>query len=1128
MRSGFIFSTCLESWKISSPGKLPLFFGPIVWYYGEKKRERMFAMLHLLLGRDWTANRDEILNRVSSDVKCRRGNRILMVPELISHETERRLCTAAGDTASRYAEVLSFTRLANRVTESLSCATMECLDNGGRVVAMASAARQLSSRLKAYASVETRPEFLTGLIEGVDEFKRCCITSQDLSRAALETEGTLAQKLEELSLLMEGYDALCSHGKRDPRDQMTWLLELMEEGSFAAAHVFYIDGFPDFTRQHLAILEHLIKESPEVTVSLNCDRAESPLLAFEKAGQTASELIRCAKHAGIEYKVEFIEERHTPVFSVCGKLFQGSFDSGFAKDVLRTFRAQTPYQECMAAAHEVMALVRSGCRYRDITLVFTDPSVYMPLISLVFNRFHIPVYQSGTEDILQKNVMITVLNALDAALNGFDRREVLRYLRSGLSPLDTDTCDLVENYAITWGIRGSAWLKPWENHPEGLSAPWNDFSRNRLEFLNRARERAMEPLERLSRGFREAKNVKAQVRALYIFLEEIHLATRLLVMAQDLDEAGDNRSAQILNQLWEILLSALEQMHDVLGDTHWEAEHFTRLLRLLLSQYDVGTIPPVLDAVQTGPVSAMRCHQQKHLILLGAQEGNLPGYSGSTGLLTDQERVMLRQLGVPLTGGAMEGIQAEFAEIYGVFCGATESVRVYCSGEQPSFVFRRLCDMAGGMETVGEGLSFAQADGAEAAAYLARWEEPDAACRLGLTESYMDIACRRDYSLGKVQKEHIQSLYGETLNLSASQIDRVAECRLSYFLKYGLRAQERKEATVDPAEFGTYVHAVLEDTCREIRDRGGFHTVSLEETLEIAHRYSDAYAAEHFSQLQSERMVYLFRRNIQELDMVVGELWQELSISDFAPLDFEVGFGSEEGLAPIAIPNHAMNALLRGFIDRVDSWQSGGSRYYRVVDYKTGKKDFDYCDVYNGVGLQMLLYMFALKHSGAAVVGDKAVAAGVQYFPARAPYMTSDGKLSPEEAEKARMTQWKRKGLLLQDEGVLQAMEPGEQYRRLCCTVKKDGTLSGDLADREQLKMLETYVFRVVGKMVEDIASGNVEPNPYTRGSSHDACAWCPYASICHKETVEGRRNYKTMTAQRFWEEIGKEEHHGG
>ena len=1085
-------------------------------------------MLHLLLGRDWTANRDEILRRVAADVKSRRGKRILMVPELISHETERRLCSAAGDTASRYAEVLSFTRLANRVTEDLGCANMECLDNGGRVVAMASAARQLSSRLKAYASVETRPEFLTGLIEGVDEFKRCCITSQDLSRAALETEGTLAQKLEELSLLMEGYDALCAHGKRDPRDQMTWLLERMEEGSFAGEHTFYIDGFPDFTRQHMAILELLIKESPDVTVSLNCDRAESPLLAFEKAGETASELIRCARKAGVEVQIEVIKENTTALAGVRGHLFQGIFEAGFARDVLHACRAQTPYQECMAAAHEVMTLVRSGCRYRDITLVFTDPSVYMPLISLVFHRFLIPVYQSGTEDILQKNVILTVLNALDAALNGFDRREVLRYLRSGLSPLDTDTCDLVENYAIIWGIRGQAWLKPWENHPEGLSAPWNDFASKRLEYLNAARQRAMEPLARLARGFREAKNVRQQVRALYTFLEDIHLAKRLLSMAQELDDSGDNRSAQILNQLWEILLSALEQMYDVLGDTHWEAEHFTRLLRLLLSQYDVGTIPPVLDAVQTGPVSAMRCHQQKHLILLGAQEGNLPGYSGSTGLLTDQERVTLRQLGVPLTGGAMEGIQAEFAEIYGVFCGAEESIRVFCSGEQPSFVFRRLCDMAGGVEIAEENLSFAQADGAEAAAYLVAWEAIDTASRLELTDAFREAARKRNYALGKVEREHIRSLYGETLNLSASQIDRVAECRLSYFLKYGLRAQERKEATVDPAEFGTYVHAVLEDTCREIRDRGGFHTVSLEETLSIAHRYSDAYAAEHFSQLQSERMVYLFRRNIQELDMVVGELWQELSISEFAPLDFEVGFGSEDGLAPIAIPNSAMNALLRGFIDRVDSWQSRGSRYYRVVDYKTGKKDFDYCDVFNGVGLQMLLYMFALKHSGSDVVGEKAVAAGVQYFPARAPYMTSDGKLSPEEAEKARMSQWKRKGLLLQDEAVLHAMEPGEQFSRLCCTVKKDGTLSGDLADREQLKKLEAYVFRIVGKLVEDIASGNVEPNPYTRGSSHDACAWCPYGAICHKDEVEGRRNYKTMTAQRFWEEIGKEEHHGG
>lgn len=1084
-------------------------------------------MLHLLLGRDWTENRNVVLGRISKDIKNRQGNRILMVPELISHETERRLCMAAGDTASRYAEVLSFTRLARRVADTMGSAAKECLDSGGRVVAMASAARQLSSRLKAYGAVETRPEFLTGLVDAVDEFKRCCISSQDLKGAAMQTEGSLAQKLEELALLMEAYDSLCSRGKRDPRDQMTWLLEQLENGDFGENHVFYIDGFPDFTRQNLAILEHLIKVSPSVTVSLNCDRAGSSLMAFEKAGSTASELLACARRAGVEAKVEMVKPAEMPLSPVRDALFQGYLPKEAAKGVLHTCRGKSAYEVCMDAARRVQNMVIQGARYRDIALVCTDMAVYQPLVELIFGRFHIPVYQSGTEEILQKSVISTVLTALDAALSGFDQKNTLRYFHSALSPLSLEDCDQVENYAILWGIRGQKWTVPWKNHPDGLSGKQSEESEERLARLNEVRSLAITPLERLQQGFREAKNLRGQVMALYGFLEDISLAENLAKMAEELDAAGDNRSAQILNQLWEILLSALEQMHDVLGETYWDSDSFTRLLRLLLSQYDVGTIPPVLDAVQMGPVTAMRCNQQKHLILLGAEEGKLPGYTGSTGVLTDQERVMLRNLGVLLTGGAMEGVQAEFAEIYGVFCGAMESIRVYCAGDQPSFVFLRLAELAGGEEGIPEGFSFATADPFEAGAYLARWNGEAQAEKLGVREDYEEFCRRRDYSLGKVDRKTIRALYGDTLNLSASQIDRQAECRLSYFLKYGMRAQERKEAAIDPAEFGTYVHDVLEKTCKTVKTMGGFHKVSLEETESIAHRFSEEYARERFSSLDSQRVTYLFRRNVQELNMVVAELWQELRNAAFEPADFEVNFGGEEGLPAISVPNGKMNAILRGFIDRMDVWDSGGSLYYRVVDYKTGKKDFDYCDVFNGVGLQMLLYLFALRESGHEALGSRPVPAGVQYFPARVPYLPAEGRLTEEEACQQRMASWKRKGLLLADEAVLQAMEPGEKPQRMNYSVKKDG-LTGDVASREQLILLKDYIWKTLAAMVEDIASGNVQPNPYTRGSSHDACAYCPYGSICHKETVEGRRNYKTMTAQRFWEEIEKEGQHNG
>ena len=153
-------------------------------------------MLTLLLSKDWVAGREAVLRRIAQDVREKKAGRVLLVPELISHDMERRLCAAAGDTASRFAEVLSFTRLASRVADSVGSAAKECLDAGGRVVAMAAAARQLHSRLKAYASLQTKPEFLEGLVDAVDEFKPCCISPEDLRLAYQRSEGEFAKKLE--------------------------------------------------------------------------------------------------------------------------------------------------------------------------------------------------------------------------------------------------------------------------------------------------------------------------------------------------------------------------------------------------------------------------------------------------------------------------------------------------------------------------------------------------------------------------------------------------------------------------------------------------------------------------------------------------------------------------------------------------------------------------------------------------------------------------------------------------------------------------------------------------------------------------------------------------------------------
>ncbi len=1078
-------------------------------------------MLRLILSTDWVANHDNIMERLCEDVRAERSGRILLVPEQISHDTERELCRLAGDTASRYGEVLSFTRLASRIFAITGGAARQTMDGGGRIIAMAAAVEQLRPRLKAYAAASAKPEFLTGLVDAVDECKSCCVTAAGLLAASARTEGALAQKLEELSLLLEGYNAICANGRLDPRDRMTKLLEQMESCDFAKTHAFYIDGFGDFTAQELAVLAHLLESGADVTVTLCCDAPGSTLQGCDIAGETARQLLRLAEKEQKTVRISHPAAAQDALAPVRSRLFSGETDNLRLQDCLEVSCCPSDWAECLHAAERVQKLLRQGARFREISVAYTD-SHYALFLRLIFERLEIPAYFSGTEDILHKSVMHMAVTALEAAAGGLERRDVLRYLKSILSPLEAEQCDRLENYVILWGIGGQSWGQTWKLHPAGRGKEFDEASAQALRDINTWREKGIMPLVRLRQKLLRAANTREQIRALYEFLEEIGVEAHLTALSEAMQAEQDYASAQELSQLWEILIGALEQMEELLGDTVRDADAFARLLRLQLSQYNVGTIPPVLDRVTVGELSAMRRKKTAHLILLGAAEGGLPGYGGGGGVLTQTEREALVAMGLGLTGGASWNLQQDFATIRAVFSCPRETLSVSCGGSQPAFLFRRLCRMAGRPEGVAAAPEDWRFDPWAAGAVWARAgkeasllpEQAAKICRLGRLGA--------DYSLGALDFSTVQSLYGRILQLSASQVDKLALCRFAYFLRYGLRAQPRKDNRIEPTEFGSFVHDVLEHTAREVMEKGGFHQVSLEETQIIAGTHAERYMNRYFSDLEeaSTRTTYLFRRNLAELRQVVKELWEELSRSDFTPAGFEVAFGSQPGaLPPVAVENAQMEAVVRGFVDRVDVAAVNGRRYVRVVDYKTGRKDFDYCDVSNGIGLQMLLYLFALKSGGEP--------AGVQYFPARVPVLPAPGPVTEAEAEAMRRKSARRNGLVLAEEPVSRAMDAGEEAQYLPCKRKKDGTLTGDLATAGQFAQLEKYLAKLLRRMVNEIAAGEIAPNPYFRGE-HNACRFCEYSAVCQQEGAENQRSFRAMTAKEFWTQLDKEENHGG
>ena len=70
-------------------------------------------MLHILTGRAGSGKTKEIYRRMVRAGKDR--PQLLLVPEQASFEAEQRLCRENGNRAGLYGEVLTFTRLENRV-----------------------------------------------------------------------------------------------------------------------------------------------------------------------------------------------------------------------------------------------------------------------------------------------------------------------------------------------------------------------------------------------------------------------------------------------------------------------------------------------------------------------------------------------------------------------------------------------------------------------------------------------------------------------------------------------------------------------------------------------------------------------------------------------------------------------------------------------------------------------------------------------------------------------------------------------------------------------------------------------------------------------------------------------------
>ena len=1088
---------------------------------------------------------------VLETIEKRRGQRpqVLLVPEHASHEAEQDLCRACGPTASRDAEVLSFRNLATRVLGQVGGLADVTLDNGGKLLTMRRALQEVSGRLTVFARPSQRPAFLRQLVALADELYAYRVTPEQLMAQVADMDGAAGEKLRSAALIYGAYDARLRGDGFDARSRVQKLCDALPASDYLAGKDVYVDGFSYFNRVEEDILATALRQAESLTVTLLGDEYDPQL--FQNALRQRERLKRMVALAHSKCTVEVLVSKNDGALAHLERCFFGGEEPWQGeKPPVRLYQAETAFSEVEFVAAQVRRLAREGCRWRDIGVAARNMEVYGPLLEAVFRRDGIPAYISRRSDILEKPVLTMLLSAVDAVTGGFEYEDVFRCLKTGMAGITAAECDMLENYVIRWEIRGGMWLREtdWTASPDGYGAELNEVRRQRLAEVNAVRRRVRGLFYDLSEGLKACETVRDKAEVLYRFAESAGVPETLERQTAALYDDGQVQLAEEYRQLWSIFCGVLDQFVELLGDVEVDGQEFARLLRLVLSQYAVATIPATLDQVKVTPITRNDRHTVRHLFLLGANDNVLPTVEQGGGLLDAQERALLQQRGILLSDATFDPLSAELQNIYACLAQPTASLTVTWpvtdgAGGQllPSFTVGRIARIFpqvtveredGGYrrELPSAALALAgQEPGGPLWRYFAEHGEAPLLARMEQT---------RAMGRGRLSPQAVETLYGRRIAMSASRIDRLKSCHFGYFMEYGLRAKERTSAGFEAPEVGTFIHYLLENVNRDICDRGGYGRVDRAALRRLVHHYVDEYARTQIDGYagKSARFRYLFSRLRETACAIVENIADEMAVSDFRPVAFELGFGGKDGQLPAVTVTEGNTTLsVGGKVDRVDGWIKNGRLYLRVVDYKTGKKAFDLTDVRYGLGIQMLLYLFTLQKEGGAYFGRPVEPAGVLYMPARDIILRADRAVPPDKLEDMLRRELRRTGMLLGEPEVLTAMEHSalDAPCYLPVGTTKDGAVQGLLSsvvvNAAQMGKMARYIDSLLHRVAREIGDGNIDADPCTRGPQDSACAWCAFQAACWFDESRDKPHYlRKTTPEEFWQVVDREvEQHG-
>ncbi|MBQ4313750.1 MAG: PD-(D/E)XK nuclease family protein, partial [Clostridia bacterium] len=851
---------------------------------------------------------------------------------------------------------------------------------------------------------------------------------------------------------------------------------------------------------------------------------------FAPSINTANELRAMAKRLGIQIApVITLSERHrfvSPALAaVEGSIFRydGSrvvYDEPAPE--VTVYEAEGRYDELEYCARECRRLLREeGYRCRDIAIITRTEAAYADIAADALELQGIPCFMDKRLEASSCALMQFVLSALDVIKGGRQCEDLLRLMKTGLISgiSDVDIAE-IENYCYVWNIRGGRWRERFEQNPDGFAAEMTEVQAQRLGRINEVRSCVMSLIDNLTTGMHQGSGMD-MAAALYRLIEDAGVAERLRELCADLPIAQQEEQAR----LWDALMAILSQLAAIIGERRIAREDFCLLVSLMINRCDTGHIPQGLDEVTFGSADRIRTTAPRAVFVIGALEGEFPAVPSNSGVFTDDERKRLRdELSLPVAEPMEKNLLEERLLAYNALSAASERLYItYPVGAvqeafRSEFVGEVLaCVPQARVLRSGGELTLTDVESAAAAFELAARHRAD---NTALSASLTECVGRREEgrrmrALIAAAQEDIPTLgraeaaqmFGGRLRISPSKAETFHKCRFQFFCRYGLNLSPRRRAKLDYLQFGTAAHYVLEHIFGSLKS-DAFSALS-QDAAGVRRRVSELLERYLTDELggaddKAGSFLYQLRRMADSLTALVLNFAAELSCSDFRPVAFELSVAPDGDVAPCEIVTPSgTRMIINGKVDRVDCYDEGGKRWLRVIDYKTGKKEFRLSDVLEGLNMQMLIYLGELcREDGFA---GSPIPAGILYCPAFSSTLSQPRDVSDASLRAERGKSLIRSGIIIddsEDNAILSAMENGLGGKYIPVTLKKDGTLSQRsekyIITPTAYEIVRKYVRHRLSEMCGTLEAGEISQNPVQ--DKYSPCERCDYIALCRYE----------------------------